>query len=53
MNHEDDFTEIIRRAMKQKPGGVMNVDIIHQSHCAARDNEPCDCRPEYRERRTQ
>ena len=40
------------RAMKQKPGGVMNVDILHQSFCAAKDGEPCDCKPKYRERRT-
>lgn len=48
---KDPFVEMIERAMKQKPGGVMHVDIAHQSTCAARDGEPCDCKPRYTERR--
>ncbi len=50
---DDPFVEIIERAMKQTPGGVMHVDISHQETCGIRDGFPCDCRPKYTERRTQ
>ena len=48
---DDPLVEIIERAMKQKPGGVLHVDIEHQDTCAYGDGDSCDCRPKYTERR--
>lgn len=40
--------DIIREAMAAPAGTVMHVDVVHEKYCPG---SPCNCDPDYSERR--
>lgn len=47
IDNGNSLAALIEKALRNQ-GSVMHVDVVHENYCPG---SPCDCEPDYQERR--